>query len=126
MEKPGTIRSEELGGNDIPLVKVENLRQHFKSMYQLADEQIDLMLESSARSLRATFAEMEEIFLGTKNYQKLARQAHSMKGVLLNMGEKEWAARAREIEVAALAAEEKDYRQLIDEIRMGVCEIVEM
>ncbi len=124
MEKSTASKIHEGLPNTTP-VKVESLRRHFKNTYKLADEQIDLMLESSARSLRATFAAMEDAFLDQDFYEKVARHAHSMKGLLLNMGEKEWAERAREIEVAALDRKNMDFRQMIGEIHQGMLEVLD-
>ncbi len=106
----------------IPSVKVANLRQHFKETYRLADTQVDQMIESSGRSLRVTFEAAEDVLSGSGSdfFEKLGRHAHSMKGLLLNMGESEWAALAREIELAALQGREIDYRGKIEELRCGV------
>lgn len=111
-------------GSALPPVSAENLRQHFKKTYKLHDEQVDLMLESSARSLRNTFTAADTTLLTSKRYEEVARHAHSMKGLLLNMGEKEWAERARKIEIAALAEEDVDYVTMVNEIRRGVGEIL--
>ncbi len=123
MEKSPVTKRGEGPSNTSP-VKIENLRRHFRDTYKLADEQIDLMLESSARSLQVTFAATEDAFSDKDFYEKVARHAHSMKGLLLNMGEKEWAAQARDIEVAALERVDVDFRKMIDKIHQGVLEVV--
>lgn len=112
------------GKSNISPIKVENLRKHFKKTYKLVDDQIEVMIESSARSLRATFLAAENTLGDQESYDDIARHAHSMKGLLLNMGEAEWAARAREIELAALEKKNIDYRRRMAEIRSGVREII--
>ncbi len=124
MEKTSTDSEKEAGSANIPLVKIETLRRHFKKTYKLADDQIDLLLASSARSLQTTLAAAEEVLLQPDYYEKLAHHAHSMKGLLLNMGEDKWAARAREIEKYTLEKKELDYKRILKEISLGVREII--
>ncbi len=122
MEK--TNIDKEPGSANIPPVKIETLRRHFKKNYKLEDDQIDLLLASSARSLQTTIAAAEEALLQPDYYEKLAHHAHSMKGLLLNMGEDKWAARAREIELSSLEKKELDYKLILKEIILGVREII--
>lgn len=103
-------------------VTIENLREHFRTTYKLNEEQIDLMIVSSARSLHA-FLATDEIQGGEELCTKIAAIAHSLKGLLLNMGQHEWASYAAEIENAASAGLDRDYKTMIQYLRLGLQDI---
>jgi hypothetical protein len=104
-------------------VTIKNLREHFRTTYKLNEEQIDLMVVSSARSLQTAFLATDEILNGGDVCVKIAAVAHSLKGLLLNMGQHEWAGYAREIENTAKANEVRDYKEMMQRLRLGVQEI---
>ncbi len=107
-----------------PKVRSDILRNHFRSIYKLADDQIDIMLASSAKSLTSSFSAIYEALDENQGLDKVYRLAHSIKGVLLNMGETQWAELAREIELAASDSEERDYRSMVKKIQCGVEDIL--
>ncbi len=111
---------------DLTEVTVERLRRHFSQTYKLNEDQVEFMVKSSAESLRTVFESAERILAGDESQQAaLARMAHSLKGLLLNMGEPGWADIARAIEFAAKAGESRDYSVPLEEIRTATSEIVE-
>lgn len=104
-------------------VNLETLRAHFKLTYNLTDDQIDVMLEASAKSLTTSFSTLYTA-LETNDLEQVFRTAHSVKGLLLNLGEKEWAALARQLELAASKGEERGYKSLVTQIYEGVGDIL--
>lgn len=100
-------------------VALENLIRHFKNSYGLSDEQVEIMIQSSANSLTKAFVRLYEILEKRQSMEELARQGHRLKGILLNMGEYEWAEVARQLELSAYKEEQRDYRQLIERIENG-------
>ena len=104
----------------------ERLRNHFKTVYRLADEQVEMMLKSSSRSLSASFDQMYEALKNESDFEKISRTGHSLKGLLLNMGESAWAEIARDIELSAAARKPKDYRALVDCLHSGVEEVLSL
>ncbi len=101
-------------------VNADVLREHFKSNYNLVGDQIDLMLESSSISLKKSLAGLYEALDQENNLEELAKLGHNVKGVLLNMGEPEWAEVAKKIELAAAAGKKIDYRNMVEHIHEGV------
>ena len=106
-----------------PQATVEELRRHFRTAYKLKEEQIDLMITSSAGSLRSIFLEVDGLPENESLNEKIAALAHTVKGLLLNMGQVEWAEYAKEIEYTAKAGEEKDYKSMMKTLRAGLQEI---
>jgi hypothetical protein len=101
-------------------VTIENLREHFRTTYRLNEEQVDLMVISSARSLQTAFLAFDEIKDKEELFTKIAAIAHSLKGLLLNMGQHDWASYAAEIENAANTGKDCDYKIMIDDLRLGL------
>ncbi len=105
-------------------VSTDVLRKHFAASYNLKEEQIDLMLASSAKSLNKSLTALYEALDKRANLEELAKLGHNIKGVLLNMGEAEWAAIARKIEVSAAAGRSIDYRSMVEQIHQGVEDVL--
>lgn len=101
-------------------VNAETLKEHFRSNYNLVGDQIDLMLESSSQSLKKSLAGLYEALDQEDNLEDLAKLGHNVKGVLLNMGELEWAEIAKKIELAAAAGKKINYRSVVEHIHEGV------
>ena len=112
--------------NPSPLKKVsaEVLREHFRSNYNLVGEQIELMLTSSAQSLKKSLTGLYAALEQEDNFEELEKLGHSIKGVLLNMGEQEWAEEARKIELSAAAGKKVDYLGMIKNIHRGVKDVL--
>ncbi len=106
-----------------PKVNTDNLKNHFRVTYKLADEQIEAMLESLANSLAKSLSALQ-INLDENDTDQIFRLAHSIKGMFLNMGEKQWAELARELELAASEDKVCDYRSMVEKIQYGVEDIL--
>lgn len=105
-------------------IKIENLRSHFRNTYGLTEEQIEKMLISSAKSLATTLGQLYDSLEQKENLAELTRLGHNLKGVLLNMGEQEWADIARRLEKSAAAGEPQNYREIAGSIGKGAEEII--
>lgn len=101
------------------------LRDHFRSVYKLNEDQVELMIQSSVKSLCAAFSAAEEALKQGDIYTPLGQVGHSLKGLFLNMGENEWAEMARSLEQSAKARQECDFTGLIRKIRRGVARVTE-
>ena len=104
-------------------VTIKILREHFRTAYNFNDVQIDLMVVSSARSIQAAFLAFDMILDGEDVHEKLVVIAHGLKGLLLNMGQDEWAGYVREMENAASAGEDHDYKEMMQRLRLGLQEV---
>ena len=107
-------------------IKIENLRSHFRNTYGLTEEQIEKMLISSAQSMATTLSKLYDSLEKQENYPELTRIGHNLKGVLLNMGEWEWADIARRLEKSAAAGEPENYREIASSIGKGAEDIIRM
>nr|MBF0222306.1 response regulator [Desulfobulbaceae bacterium] len=84
-ETIGSTQKEEKRGGQCELVKTEEVRKHLVEKYGIPIEHIDVMLEKAQKSLVEELNNAEEaIILG--ELDSLSRAAHSIKGVLNNMG----------------------------------------
>jgi len=77
------------------------------------------MLESSAKSMEKTLTELQKAVENNHGCGEISRLGHSLKGVLLNMGELEWAELAKILEKSAEAEEPENYRDIVWGIRSG-------
>lgn len=105
-------------------VRVEGLKKHFKSAYMLTDAQVDLMIESSIKSLKSTFALLQDATEKDNNFREINVQSHRLKGVLLNMGESDWAEIARQMETSASREEYKQYSSIVENLQKGMADIL--
>jgi hypothetical protein len=111
---------------DLPDITVERLRRHFSQTYRLSEEQTDFMIKSSAQSLQAVFESARQIFESeVPDQAALIRMSHSLKGLLLNMGEPGWADIARSMEFAAKAGESRDYSVPVKAVRKATSAVME-
>lgn len=108
-----------------PPVTIPVLREHFKVTYKLNDEQVELMIQSSRKSLEATLGAARRALLAEDVYPPLVKAAHNLKGLLLNMGQDRWAEFARDMEQSAKSCEEKDYEVIIRAMVVGVEAVIE-
>lgn len=112
------MKSKEAGVP--PSLSEEKLRTHFRDVYRLEEDQVDQMIISSAKSLHTSLTALILAVEQGPVYEDVKRLGHSIKGLLLNMGEPEWAEFAREIEKAASSCADEDYVELVDTLRKGV------
>ena len=107
-------------------IEIENLRSHFRNTYGLTEAQIEKMLVSSARSLSTTLDQLYNSLEKEENLADITHLGHNLKGVLLNMGELEWADIARRLEKSAAAGESENYREIARSIGKGAEYILRM
>ena len=106
-----------------PPVTTGVLYTHFTTVYKLADEQAEKMIASAAKSIKEVFLSGEDA-LGRGDMAGLAVFAHSLKGLLLNMGQMEWADIARELEQAAKEGGAVDFKEMIGNLKDGVRDLL--
>lgn len=103
-----------------PPVTITGLQNHFRSTYQLGDEQVVLMINSSRKSLDKILAEARQALQADDICAELVNIGHSLKGLLLNMGEPEWAEVARALEKSARDRDILDYDAIIRQMTVGM------
>lgn len=106
-----------------PLV-LDRLRDHFRRTYILKETQVETMLVSSSKSLKQALASAHDILEGTEPEAHFALVFHSLKGLLLNMGEAEWAAYTKEREKKLTDGEQVDYAAAVDILEKGMAVIL--
>jgi len=105
-------------------ITLADLRRHFKETYGLSPAQIDVMVESSSKSLAQAFSQAIAAINTADPRPELAPVFHGLKGLFLNMGENEWAAFAREVEQRLKKQEPCDFTMVIEEMQAGLSEIL--
>ena len=98
---------------------LETLRNHFRNVYKLKDEQVEFMMKSASQSLHTALASAEQALVCDNICVALAPVAHGLKGLFLNMGEEGWASVARAMELSAKAGQVYEYDQVVRKIRQG-------
>lgn len=107
-----------------PPVDIVELKHHFKTTYQLGESQVELMIQSSRKSINKILAEAELALQAEDACIQLANVGHSLKGLLLNMGEVRWADVARDMEASARAGEKRDYAAVITMLSNGMAAVI--
>lgn len=105
-------------------VSAESLKNHFKSTYNFTAAQIDLMIESSAESLKSSLGLLQKATEEKDNFKEISVQSHRLKGVLLNMGENGWAEIARRMEESAARKEQTKYFSIVESLHTGMADIL--
>jgi hypothetical protein len=90
-------------------VTLIKLREHFRCKYNLNESQVEIMVVSSSKSLKQGLDHLAAAFSQEQSEEQLRAIYHGMKGLLLNMGETEWAAYTREIEKKLLLNKKLDH-----------------
>lgn len=106
-----------------PLV-LSKLRDHFRQTYMLNETQIETMLASSSKSLEHALSSVGEILKEPEDKERPVAFFHGLKGLLLNMGETEWASYIKAIENKLAAGGRIDYAMVIGIIEGGLGEIL--
>ena len=107
-----------------PLV-LDRLRDHFRRTYMLNETQVETMLISSSKSLNQALASAHDILEGTEPEARFTLVFHSLKGLLLNMGEAEWAAYTKELEKKLTDGEQVDYAAAVEILKKGMAMILD-
>ena len=104
-------------------VNLDRLRSHFREVYALTEPQIEVMLESSSRSVRQALEDVQPLLEENVSSKALKPFLHGMKGLLLNIGEVEWADRVREMERMAVENRLEEPQRAIALLETGLEEI---
>lgn len=105
-------------------VTIAGLKNHFQTTYQLGENQVELMVNSSRKSLDKILAEARAALHSDNIPVEMVNVGHSLKGLLLNMGEPEWAEVARDLEKSARAGEQRDYEALVAFLADGMATVL--
>ena len=105
-------------------ILLEKLRTHFSDVYRFDAPQVEVMVQSSSKSLRQAMTDIEEFLLTGDNYQLLGSVFHNLKGVSLNMGEKEWADFFRTIEKRIDSGEACDIATIKNTMGFGLKDVL--
>jgi HPt (histidine-containing phosphotransfer) domain-containing protein len=100
------------------------IRRHLRSAYLLSDEKIDAVLPQFMKTLQSVMERLERV-LETDRNDSLAKAGHALKGALLNLGLRELADQAFNIEkYDPQQDKEADIARLIAAIREEIRKIV--
>ena len=105
-------------------VTIAGLKKHFQTTYQLAESQVELMINSSRKSLDKILDDAKKALNSDNVPCEMVNIGHSLKGLLLNMGEVEWAEVARDLEKSARAGEARDYAALVAKLTEGMATVL--
>lgn len=106
-------------------VSIERLRNHFRQVYKLNEEQVEFMVRSASQSLQTAFTAADLALESDDPHTALTPVAHSLKGLFLNIGEGEWAALARAMEQAAKAGQAYEYTGTVRNMREGLIAVAD-
>ena len=106
-----------------PLV-ISKLRNHFRQTYMLNEAQVETMLMSSSKSLEQALSSAEEILKEKEPAHGMVGFFHGLKGLLLNMGEAEWASYTKVVEDRLAVGERIDYARVLGVIEKGLADIL--
>jgi hypothetical protein len=105
-------------------VRLANLQGHFKERYGFNSSQTEVMLTSSSKSLLEAFSNATESLKRESSGEQLVMVFHGLKGLLLNMGENDWAAFARDVEQKLQKGIPVDCERIIAELQAGMADIL--
>ncbi len=92
------------------------IQRHLADNYELSPEQIETMLEAGRKSIIKELHNMDEA-LSQNNLESISFSAHSLKGVLSNMGLLYWADIAFSLETCQESANENSAITLADQVK---------
>jgi CheY-like chemotaxis protein/HPt (histidine-containing phosphotransfer) domain-containing protein len=99
------------------------VKNHLRTIYQLNDEQIDLLMATTATTLSDNFSSAESAIDDT-DYKRLGLAAHSIKGSLLNLGLDEFARKAQKIEISAKENQKTDFQNHLFQLRENLADLL--
>lgn len=109
-EEERTSMREQKKENDNLLLA--NVAEHLKTVYSLEPDQVEQMVQLSARSISETLEQARQA-LADRDLTMLSAAGHKAKGILLGVGLKEDAEQARKIEAAGKEGADADYQGMI-------------
>jgi CheY-like chemotaxis protein len=109
-EEETTLMRKQKKENDNLLLA--NVAEHLKTVYSLEPDQVEQMVQLSARSISETLEQVRQA-LADRDLTMLSAAGHKAKGILLGVGLKEDAELARKIEAAGKEGADADYQGMI-------------
>jgi CheY-like chemotaxis protein/HPt (histidine-containing phosphotransfer) domain-containing protein len=103
---------------------LERIRCHLEATYAFTPEQIGHLLEVSLKSLSTTLTQAEQA-LNSNDIETLAARCHSLKGTLLNLGLREQAVLAAELEQEAGKISPDERQNLLNNLSQSLGTILE-
>lgn len=82
------------------------------------------MIQSSRKSMEKILSDAERALQAEDPRVQLGNIGHSLKGLLLNMGEQQWAEVARDLEISAKTGEERDYSACVTILNKGMAAVM--
>jgi CheY-like chemotaxis protein/HPt (histidine-containing phosphotransfer) domain-containing protein len=116
--------SQQPTDTELEISPLEHIRCHLETTYAFEAEQVDRLLEISLKSLSTTLAQAEQA-QASNEIETLADHCHSLKGILLNLGLREQAVLAAEIEQKAGNISPDERQNLLKELSQSLETIVE-
>ena len=101
---------EKTGYKEPPSLRCR-MKEHLGREYNLSEKQVEAMVEIGCNDIKKNLRKITACVEDNRSaldYEVLRKAAHSLKGVLLNLGLKEKAETARKIEDAAQNGEKVD------------------
>lgn len=105
-------------------LSIEKLRIHFRDVYKLNESQVETMVQSSSKSLVFAMDTIDDFLRKKECGEGLGPVFHNLKGVLLNMGEEEWAHYFRTIERRIAADEKCDMSKVQKIMKSGLQDVL--
>lgn len=97
-------------------MSTEEIKQHLANQFQLPVDQIESMLPSFLEALGAHMEALEKA-MSEADLLRIGKAGHTIKGAFLNLGLKECAEIALEVELAGKAGDATvNYREKIDSL----------
>jgi hypothetical protein len=108
----------------MPFVSLKTLKCHFIGVYQLNTSQAERMVESSSKSLIQTLDKLDAFLKSKDSNVTLIPVFHNLKGLFLNMGEKEWAGFSKDIESRIMAEEPCNIERVVELLTHGLRDVL--
>jgi signal transduction histidine kinase/CheY-like chemotaxis protein len=102
----------------------DKAKMHLRQVYHLADEQIEMIMERTAVSVREVLAVALEA-VEKQDFDRLATAAHTLKGTLFNLGLNDWADKIAVVELGAKEKKQLAFRELVQEMYVGLAFLLE-
>jgi len=104
-------------------VKIKEIESYLKNSLGLSDEEIKNLLELAKLNIKKHLKELET-FIFNKDFENISKTAHTLKGVVLNLGLTDIAKNLKTLELKA--KEEKNIKEitkLFENIKITLKEI---
>ena len=126
---PGNRQEEKDLAREEPEARQDDITQritnHLQQLYGLTDDKAKILLTTTSKTIRGDMARMERAFREI-NLQEAGDAAHSLKGLLLNLGLQTQAGMAEKIERASGGPDARPDLPSLEELRRGLAVLLEL